>query len=109
MALLQGVGRMSKTERQKGLRGQQEVHRLFRTLGIDLDKLAGQGDRVWYVKNGDAIRLEIKNQKRKQIDMWVDQSEAETPATMTPAVVWRRRDGRWRLDIDLEDAIGLVT
>src|SRR5258708_36597228 len=96
---------VSKTERQKGLRGQQEVHRLFRTLGIDLDKLAGQVDRVWYVKNGDAIRLEIKNPKRKRIDMWADQSETETPATMTPAVGCRRRDGMRALRIARRDAV----
>ncbi len=99
---------MSDFERRKGLRGQQQVQRLFSALGFDHDKLAGQGDRVWYTPRGHSVRLEVKYQpQRTRLPAWIKQSEAETPPDMIPCVVWKH-DGRWRIDMDAEDLIGLV-
>ena len=100
---------MAVSERRKGLRGQQQVQQLFRVLGFELDKLAGQGDRVFYAPNGVTVRLEVKHQKRVRISEWIDQSEDETPQGMIAAVVWKRPGGRWRIDMDAEDLIGLVS
>ena len=99
---------MTVSERRKGLRGQQQVSRLFASFGFYLDKLAGQGDRVFYAPRGQTVRLEVKNQtERTRLPSWIAQSEAETPAHMIPAVVWTH-NGRWRLDIDAEDFLELV-
>lgn len=96
---------MTVSERRKGLVGQQEVQRLFRSFGVELDKLAAQGDRVWTLPNGQQIRLEVKNQtKRGRMPAWIAQSQAETPRTMVAAVAWKHRD-RWRIDIDAEDLL----
>lgn len=99
---------MPVSERRKGLRGQQEVQRLFQSLGIDLDKLAGQGDRVWYVRNGESIRLEVKRQERARLWEWITQAERETPDAMTPCVAFRKSRGEWYAVLPLADLVRLV-
>lgn len=99
---------MAVKERRKGMVGQQEVTRLFAAYGHTLDKLAAQGDRVWYGPNDYSLRLEVKNHtERTRLPAWIAQSILETPATMTPAVVWKL-GGRWRFDIDLEDLLKIL-
>ena len=100
---------MALSERRKGLRGQQEVQRLFQSLGIDLDKLAAQGDRVWHLPNGKTIRLEVKRRERLELKMWLRQGEEETPANMVSVVVFRQSGGKWYAALALEDLIGLVS
>lgn len=99
---------MTVSERRKGLRGQQEVQRLFQSLGIDLDKLAGQGDRVWYARDGAAIRLEVKRQERARLWEWIDQAERETPWMMTPCVAFRKRGAEWYAVLPLADLVRLI-
>lgn len=99
---------MTVSERRKGLRGQQEVQRLFQSLGIDLDKLAGQGDRVWYLKNGDMVRVEVKRHERLQLKLWLEQAASETPPSMTPLVAFRQSRGEWYACMPLGDLVKLL-
>jgi hypothetical protein len=103
-----GEGVVTISERRKGLRGQQEVQRLFASLDIDLDKLAAQGDRVWRTSRVADIRLEVKRQERLQLKLWLTQAEAETPAGMIHCVAFRQTRGRWYACLPLEDLVRLV-
>lgn len=100
---------MTVSERRKGLRGQQEVQRLFQSLGIDLDKLAAQGDRVWCVRGGEAIRLEVKRQERARLWEWITQARRETPADMTPCVAFRKRGAEWYAVLPLADLVRIAS
>lgn len=99
---------MTVSERRKGLRGQQEVQRLFAELGIDLDKLAAQGDRIWRIGDGRSARLEVKRQERLQIKEWIKQAEAETPRGMVSVVCFRQSRGEWYACLPLGDLVRLV-
>jgi hypothetical protein len=96
---------MPTSERRKGLRGQQEVQRLFAKLGITLDKLAAQGDRIWRTESGVTIRVEVKRQERARLWEWIEQAEAETPDGMVPVVVFRKSGGEWYAVLSLADLV----
>ena len=99
---------MPVSERRKGLRGQQEVQRLFAAVGIDLDKLAAQGDRVWTTARGLKLRLEVKRQERARLWEWIEQAEAETPPAMVPVVVFRKNGQEWYAVLRLDHLIQAV-
>ena len=97
------------SERRKGLRGQQEVQRLFADLGIDLDKLAAQGDRLWRTSSGQEVRLEVKRQERARLWEWIDQAEAETPTGVISSVTFRAARRPWYTVLRTDALIGLAS
>lgn len=99
---------MPVSERRKGLRGQQEVQRLFRAHGIELDKLAAQGDRIMHRVGGALLHIEVKRQERLQLKQWIAQADEEAAPGAIAVVAWRQSRGEWRADVSLSDLLALV-
>jgi ABC-type lipoprotein release transport system permease subunit len=97
------------SERRKGLRGQQEVQRLFRDHGIVLDKLSAQGDRLMHRANGGLLHIEVKRQERLQLKQWIEQADAEAAPGAIAVVAWRQSREQWRADLALTDLLRLVS
>jgi Holliday junction resolvase len=99
---------MTVSERRKGLRGQQEVQRIFRDAGIDLDKLAAQGDRLMHNANGMLLHIEVKRQERLQLKEWLRQADRERPPGAVPVVAFRQSRGEWYACLPLTDLVALT-
>jgi hypothetical protein len=90
---------MSLSERQKGLRGEQKAANAYRSNGWEIRRLAGLGDFLAF-KDGERPRhVEVKNQVRLQLPLWMDQVRAEVTPGHVPVVVFPDRYGKlWKCE-----------
>lgn len=94
---------MSRTSRDKGLRGEHEVAAIFRAHGFAVRGLEGEGDHLCLVPPrvhpdalaGLTIHSEVKRQERLQLWQWIAQLEAECPAGALPLLSFRRNRSPW--------------
>jgi hypothetical protein len=85
---------VSQSERQKGLRGEQRAAKQYRAAGWTVRRLDGQGDFLAF-KDGERPRhVEVKNQKRLQVPLWLDQVRAEVTPGHVPVVIFPDRYGK---------------
>ena len=102
---------MSRTERDKGRRGQAEVRDLLRGHGIAVH--AGQANLaaacdVLATANGLAFHVEVKRQETARPWPWIAQAEADAAEGTVPVVAFRRSHSKWYAIIALDDLAGLV-
>jgi Holliday junction resolvase len=98
---------MTASERQKGLRGEQRVSNAYREAGWDVRRLAGLGDFLAFKKGERPHHVEVKNQKRLQVPLWLDQVRAEVTPGHVPVVVFPDRYGKLWLCQPVESLSGL--
>jgi len=110
---------MSKTERDKGLRGELEIKHVFAAHGWTMRGLEGQGDHialraVVHEQNGYpvaktlALHVECKRQERLALPAWLRQAEEEAPDATVPVVVFRQNREQWYVALSLADFLELV-
>lgn len=102
---------MSRSEREKGARGEREVAAIFRAHGFDCERTPNSGGlRVKGDLAGNVpAHVEVKRQETARPWAWFAQAQAEaTPANM-PIVAFRRNDSPWLAIVKLEDLIDLIT
>jgi hypothetical protein len=90
---------MSQSQRQKGLRGEQRAAKAYREAGWIVRRLDGSGDFLAF-KDGERPRhVEVKNQVRLQLPLWLDQVRAEVTPGHVPCVVFPDRYGKlWKCE-----------
>jgi len=106
---------MSKTQRDKGLRGELEVKHIFGSRGWTMRGLEGQGDHI-ALKELDlagfrrslALHVEAKRQERLALPAWLRQAEEEAPDGTMPVVVFRQNREQWYVALSLADFLELV-
>jgi len=96
---------MSNKERQKGLRGQQEVQRILRGAGFDLRTLGAQGDSLAFSAFGTMFHVEVKRQERLRLWDWLAQAQAESMNGAVPIVCFRKSRGEWYACLPLADLV----
>jgi len=104
---LSGRGR-----RQKGVKGEREVMKLFDETGFAVRGLEGLGDHIATKgKAGGllAFHIEVKRQERVRVREWLKQCRAETPEGMIPLVCFRENGETWAAVLALDDLLGLVS
>jgi hypothetical protein len=84
---------MTASERQKGLRGEQRAARAYREAGWEVRRLDGLGDFLAFKQGERPRHVEVKNQKRLQVPLWLDQVRAEVTPGHVPVVVFPDRYG----------------
>lgn len=101
---------MSRSQRDKGLRGELEVAELYRAAGLQVRGLESAGDHlvVCAPASGVVIHSEVKRQETARPWAWWEQASAEAPAGTVPVVAFRRNRSRWLAIVDLEQLAALV-
>jgi hypothetical protein len=105
---------MSKRERDKGLRGENEVRHIFVGHGWALRGLEGEGDHIALKAievpppRSLSLHVECKRQERLALPMWLRQAAEEAPPGTRPVVVFRQNRGKWHAALSLEDLLALI-
>src|SRR5262245_46038383 len=99
---------MGKRERDKGLRGENEVRHIFEAAGFQARGLEGQGDKLVIVSYETILHVEVKRQEVLRIDLWSRQAEAECAEEATPVVIYRRSREPWRVSLRLQEFLPLL-
>src|ERR1043166_8433890 len=98
---------MALSERQKGLRGEQRAARAYREAGWDVRRLDGLVYFSSFKKGERPHHVEVKNQKRLQVPLWLDQVRVEVTPGHVPVVVFPDRYGKLWLCQPVESLSGL--
>lgn len=101
---------MSKSERDKGLRGEREVAERYRAAGFTVRGLEGGGDHaiVRDPETGLRIHSEVKRQETARPWPWIAQAAAEAPPGAVPVVHFRRNASAWMVLLSLDDFLGIL-
>lgn len=101
-----------KGRRNKGVRGEREVAKLFESAGFDVRGLEGLGDHIATRGAAGALtafHLETKRQERVRVPEWLRQCQAETPAGMVPLLAFRQNEGEWIAVLPLNRLLELLS
>ena len=95
---------MSRTERDKGRKGEAEIAELYRRRGFTVRGLEGAGDHLVVCGDGRAplIHSEVKRQETARPWAWFEQAAAEAPAGALPVVHFRRNRSPWMVLLTAE-------
>ena len=86
---------MSRKERDKGVRGEQELAALFRDAGHHVEQLQRNQNGVADLVIDHWLYVDSKFQEKTQLEMWKRQAIANAPEGMVPAVAFRRSRQPW--------------
>lgn len=95
---------MSRSEREKGARGELEVARVFREHGFDCDRTPNSGGlRLRGDLYGNVpVHVEVKRQETLRLPLWLRQAGLECDAGQTPVVAFRQNNGHWYAALPLD-------
>lgn len=101
---------MSRSERDKGRKGEAEVAAIYQAAGLQVRGLEGTGDHlvVCSPELGLTIHSEVKRQETARPWAWWEQASSEAPAGTMPVVAFRRNRSPWLAIADLEQLAALV-
>lgn len=106
---------MGRASRDKGRRGEQEVARIFREAGFDVDRVPNSGGlRVKGDLTGlEGFHLEVKRQERLCIPEWLSQAHEEAGEGEIPTLIFRQSKrpgsvGDWQAVLPLADLLELL-
>ena len=94
---------MSKSQREKGKRGERELAKILREMGFNTRRgqqycgAAGDADVIGI----DGLHIECKRQERMQLWAWMKQAEAERYLADVPVVMHRANDQPWLVTVPL--------
>lgn len=94
---------MSRSTRDKGLRGEREVATILRSHGLHLARvpnsggLATKGDLTGL----DGYHFEVKRQEIARFPLWLRQARTEAGIAV-PVVVWRPSRSEWTATLPLD-------
>lgn len=100
---------MGKASRDKGRRGEQEVARIFREAGFDVDRVPNSGGlRVKGDITGlEGYHVEVKRQETLALPKWLKQAYEESDYNV-PVVIFRRSNEDWHAVIPLGTLLDLL-
>lgn len=101
---------MSRTERDKGRKGEAEVAAIYTAAGLAVRGLEGSGDHliVCGPSAWPMLHSEVKRQETARPWAWFEQAQAEAPAGATPVVAFRRNRSPWLALLPLEELAAIV-
>jgi len=101
---------VSRSEREKGARGEREVAAIFRAHGFDCERTPNSGGLK--IKGDLAgnipAHVEVKRQEVARPWAWFAQACADAPSGALPLVAFRRNDSPWLALVDLERLAALL-
>lgn len=105
-----GVGIMSRMQREKGKRGEREVAQLLRDHGYPgrrTSQYAGMTGDSSDVVGLDGYHIEVKRQEKTHIHEWIAQSERDA-GTDIALVVHRRSGDPWYVTLRFEEFLEVI-
>lgn len=101
---------MSRTERDKGRKGEAEVAAIYRRHGLEVRGLEATGDHliVCGEASGLVLHSETKRQETARPWAWWEQASGEAAAGTMPVVHFRRNRSRWLAIVDAEQLADVV-
>jgi hypothetical protein len=102
---------MSRSQRDKGLRGEREVAAIYEAHGLTVRGLEGGGDHLVVCVEDSDVRLhsEVKRQETARPWAWWEQATAEAPAGSIPVVAFRRNRSPWLVIVSLDTLAKLLS
>lgn len=102
---------MSKTEREKGRKGEAEVAKLWRKAGAEVRGLEATGDHLILCAGafGPELHSEVKRQETARPWAWIAQAASEAPLGTAWLVHFRRNNSRWIAMVDAEQLASWLT
>lgn len=101
---------MSRSERDKGLKGEAEVAAIYAAAGLQVRGLEGSGDHlvVCEPSSGVVLHSEVKRHETARPWAWWEQATTEAPPGTMPVVAFRRNRSKWLAIVDLEQLAELL-
>jgi hypothetical protein len=107
---------MPASSREKGVKGEREVARIWQAAGFDVRSLENQGDHLVvpgvgldrWTNQSVTLHLEVKRQERVQLPIWLRQAAAEAPQGTLPVVCFRQNRTDWYAALPLAALVELV-
>lgn len=101
---------MSRSQRDKGRKGEAEVAAIFRAAGLTVRGLEGSGDHliVGAPDSGLVLHSEVKRQETARPWAWWEQASSEAPTGTVPVVAFRRNRSPWLAIVNLEQLARLL-
>jgi len=100
------------SSRRKGLDAEREVATLFRAFGWEVRGLEGAGDWLCVSRRAAGVsllHLECKRAERLRIPEWLEQMAGDAPAGSLPVLAFRQNRQPWRVVVDLEQLLELLS
>lgn len=101
---------MSRSERDKGRKGEREVAAIYEELGAEVRGLEGIGDHLIVVPGrlGPTLHSEVKRQETARPWLWWEQASAEAPPGTLALVHFRRSRSPWLALTDARELARLL-
>jgi hypothetical protein len=101
---------VSRSARDKGLKGEAEVAAIYAAAGLQVRGLEATGDHlvVCEPSSGLVIHSESKRQETARPWLWWEQASTEAPPGTMPVVAFRRNRSPWLAIVDLEQLAALL-
>jgi hypothetical protein len=97
----------AKGRRDKGVKGEREVRKVFETAGFEVRGLEDTGDHL-VICAGLTLHIESKRAETLRLPLWSRQAEAEAPQGTVAVVAYRRSREPWRASLLLDDLIAIL-
>lgn len=100
---------MSRSQRDKGARGEREVAAIFRAHGFDCDRTPNSGGlRIKGDLHGDVpAHVEVKRQETLRLPLWWRQAVAESDGAV-PVLAFRQNGSEWLAVVRLETLAAML-
>jgi hypothetical protein len=101
---------VSKSERDKGRKGEAEVARIWREAGAEVRNLEATGDHLIICAGalGPELHSECKRQETARPWAWWEQASSEAPLGTMPVVHFRRNRSPWLAMVNATQLAGLL-
>lgn len=101
---------MSRSERDKGLKGEREVAAIYTAVGGEVRGLEGSGDHLIIAAGplGPTLHSEVKRQETARVWAWWEQASSEAPPGTLPVVHFRRNRSPWLAIVQAETLANLL-
>lgn len=101
---------MSRSERDKGRKGEREVAAIYEQLGAQVRGLEGTGDHLIVTPGlfGPTLHSECKRQETARPWAWWAQASSEAPPGTTAVVHFRRSRSPWLAIVDARQYAAMV-
>ena len=101
---------MSRSTREKGLRGEREVATLLREYGLVVARVPNSGglDVKGDLTGVAGYHFEVKRQEIARFPLWLRQARAECNGDV-PVVIWRPSRSEWTATLPLDALAALLS
>lgn len=101
---------MSRSERDKGRKGEREVAAMYEAAGFQVRGLEATGDHliVCDPASGLTLHSEVKRQETARPWAWWEQASSEAPPGTMPVVHFRRNRSPWLAIVAAEQLAALL-